>query len=499
MPRLSPIGAKRGMIKKFTLRLLGASLLAVACAGHAPSVIAEPAAQDSSSGTTTYFTPPDKAATPSGAPATTAAIPTSSDPPKAAQPAESAVPPKTEAPASTAAPASNAAVTPPASETLPAPAAASTSNPATSAPPTSTAIVTPPANEAPAAVPAPSADTQPASTPQATPASPPADTAQQPKAAEPTPVVAAPPPPPPVSPIVEAARAKLSDKSLAGRNNTADDVAAARDYYNAHVEPLWVKDGAFTHKARQIIETLKGADDWGLDSSDFVIPPIDNGAAAEGAAEAQLTLSALKYGRFARGGRLDPVSLSNILDMKPPVKDARSVMRDIANASDPGAYLRGLNPKHVGFERLRQALLKARGGQDAEAPVDPALLVKLPDGKSLKRGSKDAQVSLLRQRLKIPADDPADDNVYDDKVAAAVQDVQRDNGLKANGVLTNRVRIILNSAGLPKRSDPSRSVDRLIANMERWRWLPVDLGKFYVMNNIPEFTSEIWKDDRIEL
>ncbi len=98
-----------------------------------------------------------------------------------------------------------------------------------------------------------------------------------------------------------------------------------------------------------------------LDSSDFVIPPIDNGAAAEGAAEAQLTLSALKYGRFARGGRLDPVSLSNILDMKPPVKDARSVMRDLANASDPGAYLRGLNPKHVGFERLRQALLKARG------------------------------------------------------------------------------------------------------------------------------------------
>ena len=35
--------------------------------------------------------------------------------------------------------------------------------------------------------------------------------------------------------------------------------------------------------------------------------------------------------------------------------------------------------------------------------------------------------------------------------------------------------------------------------MERWRWLPVNLGSFYVMNNIPEFTSEIWKGNELEL
>ena len=463
------------MIKQSALRLVGISVLGVFWAGNVPVAMAEPTTEESPSGTTTYFAPSNapSADRPMTAPATTAAIPKPSDPPKTVLPDAAAVPPKASAPASTAAVA-------PATQPQPAPAA--DSKPADT-PSTSTAVVAPP-------------DAKPADASSPPPAQ---DTAQQRKPAETTPAVAA-PQPPPVSPIVEAARAKLSDKSLTGRSNTSEDVAAARDYYESHNEPLWVKDGAFTHKAKEVIETLRTADDWGLESSDFVIPPVGSGASAEGSAEAQLTLSALKYARFARGGRLDPVSLSNILDLKPPVKDAKSVMRELASASAPGAFLRGLNPKHIGFERLRQALLKARGGQQGdEEQVDPALLVKLPNGRLLKRGVKDDQVSLLRQRLKIPADDPADERVYDDQLVAAVRDIQRDNGLKANGVLSNRVRAVLNKAGQPKKVDSSRYIDRLIVNMERWRWLPANLGPFYVMNNIPEFTSEIWKDNRIEL
>ena len=132
------------------------------------------------------------------------------------------------------------------------------------------------------------------------------------------------------------------------------------------------------------------------------MPELASGAApdVQGAAEAQLTLAALKYARFARGGRLDPVSLSNILDMKPPVKDPKAVMSELAGASEPAAYLRGLNPKHAGFEKLRQALLKARGPKQEEEAVDPALLVKLPNGKQLEaRCRKTTRSSLLRQRL----------------------------------------------------------------------------------------------------
>jgi len=33
-----------------------------------------------------------------------------------------------------------------------------------------------------------------------------------------------------------------------------------------------------------------------------------------------------------------------------------------------------------------------------------------------------------------------------------------------------------------------QQVERIITNMERWRWLPRDLGKTYVMVNIPDYT-----------
>ena len=116
------------------------------------------------------------------------------------------------------------------------------------------------------------------------------------------------------------------------------------------------------------------------------MPPISRRGLASGATRKRRpqrrrssTLAAFKYARFARGGRLDPVALSNILDMKPPVKDAKTVRYGAgARCTDPAAYLRGINPKHVGFEQLRQALLKARGPRQEEEAIDPALLVNLP-------------------------------------------------------------------------------------------------------------------------
>jgi len=37
----------------------------------------------------------------------------------------------------------------------------------------------------------------------------------------------------------------------------------------------------------------------------------------------------------------------------------------------------------------------------------------------------------------------------------------------------------------------------VLANLERWRWLPRDLGKTYVMINIPDFTLEVVRDNSL--
>ncbi len=300
---------------------------------------------------------------------------------------------------------------------------------------------------------------------------------------------------PVASPVIEAVHKLLADKAFVSKANS-DDAAALVSFYASRAEALWIANGAFTDKANTVMAEIKKADDWGLNASDFELPQLASGADAnlQGDAEVKLSYATLKYARYARGGRVEPLALSNILDMKPPLKDPKAVLQDLSDSAAPGTYLSGLNPKHAEFEKLRQALLKARGPQAPIEDIDEALKIKLPgDGKTLKLGTEHDDVVLLRKRLKLNLSENANGRYYDDKIEAAIKSYQTENGIKANGQLNIKTRIALNREGEPKKSDPKRDLDRLIVNMERWRWLPEDMGPFYVINNIPEFASRVMK------
>jgi murein L,D-transpeptidase YcbB/YkuD len=44
-----------------------------------------------------------------------------------------------------------------------------------------------------------------------------------------------------------------------------------------------------------------------------------------------------------------------------------------------------------------------------------------------------------------------------------------------------------------KKAGSDSDVQRLIINMERWRWMPRELGSTYVWNNVPEFNARVIK------
>ncbi|MGQ0456225.1 MAG: L,D-transpeptidase family protein [Hyphomicrobium sp.] len=302
---------------------------------------------------------------------------------------------------------------------------------------------------------------------------------------------------PPPSPIAMAINAALDDKATTAKAHS-DDVAAVKAFYASRAEYVFASASGWTERAKAIISEMSKAADWGLDATAFTTPDLAAGAdvTAQGAAEAKLALAALKYARHARGGRFDPRSVSNILDVSGEIKDPAAVIAELTQSATPDAVLRDLHPKHKEFEALRQALLKARGPATAtiEPEIDPALKVKLPEGnqKSLKPGVEHDDVVLLRQRLKVASASGGNDRLYDTAVEAAVAAFQSANELKANGVVNNRTRRALNSEGEPKKTvDASRDVDQLIVNMERWRWLPADMGAIYVWNNIPEYMGRV--------
>jgi L,D-transpeptidase YcbB len=308
---------------------------------------------------------------------------------------------------------------------------------------------------------------------------------------------AAPPAPPivEVDPLVAQVRQQLAG-SLRG-NIAAADRAAVVAFYADRTSLIWVSPSGFMARARHAMAEIAKADEWGLSASAFELPKL---AAAGGAlpaladAEIKLSLAALKYARHARGGRLEPSQVSRNFDQKATLLEPRVVLAATAATETPGDYLRGLHPKHEQFERLRQALLKARSG--GGRPEEKAeTIVRLPDGPILKLGMEHPDVGLLRQRLKL-ASTPGAERIYDAQVQDAVREFQQKNGIQPTGQLTPRTRTALNGVETPRPAFGSE-VQRLVVNMERWRWMSEDMGELHVLDNIPEFQTRVFKKGRL--
>jgi hypothetical protein len=140
---------------------------------------------------------------------------------------------------------------------------------------------------------------------------------------------------------------------------------------------------------------------------------------------------------------------------------------------------------------LRQAA-RPRAPAAAEPPRAAGADVKLPSGPRIKPGQSHPQVALLRQRLGV-ANDGASAQSLDESLAAALRQFQESKGIEPDGALNNVTRTALNGVARPAAGE---STQRILVNMERWRWLPEDLGQIYVWDNIPEYRMRVMKADK---
>lgn len=430
----------------------------------------------------------------------------------AVEPAAAAVEPPQAAAAETPAvagqePQAAAAETPAAGQQAP-PAAASEL--ASEAPPAETAPAADPAAPAAAAeggappapaVPAAAAETAPAPVPpaaaEAAPAAPPgpavpaaaAGTAPATPAAG---LAATPAPVAELDPVIAEVRQQLGASRLT--DATAEERAALTAFYAEKKAPVWVSAAGFTARASHAIAEIAQADDWGLEAKAFSLPTQPAGDAAPAAladAEIKLSVAVLKYARYARGGRLEPSRVSRNFDQQLSLREPKVVLATVAGLETPGSYLRALHPKHPQFGLLRQALLKLRAGA---AKREAETVVQLPRGPSLKLGVDHPDVALLRKRLKIDA--PAgSESLFDEQLDAAVKDYQRQAGLHVDGVVGPGTRASLN--GTDRSNVFGTDEQRLIVNMERWRWMPEDMGAMHVWDNVPEFQARVVKNGRV--
>jgi murein L,D-transpeptidase YcbB/YkuD len=355
-------------------------------------------------------------------------------------------------------------------------------------------VATTPAPEAPKSE---TAKTEPANTEPAK-----ADTATATPAAPAAPAAAA----PAAEPVKAASNVPAADQPVADKLkdiigaktsryfDRKNERAAIEKFYAARdFAPVWTQSGSPTAAAKGVIARLKDAASDGLNPADYPLPDFAAATTPDALADAELKLTAsmFDYARHAQSGRMHWSQVSgDILYPEHPV-DPNEVLAKVTTAADASAALDSYNPPHKLYKELKAKLAELRG--QGNGPV-----IEIADGPALKytRASKkraeivveDPRVPQLRAKLGLAEN--AGDTRYDAAVAEAVRKFQSGAEMKPTGILDDKTVKALNT---PKRD---KQIDVVVVNMERWRWLPRDLGApslgdAYVILNIPDFTLKV--------
>jgi murein L,D-transpeptidase YcbB/YkuD len=356
-----------------------------------------------------------------------------------------------------------------------------------SAPPPSAKLDTPTDSKPADVATAPAADTK------ITPTAPAPAMAAAPLAA-PEPAKAASNVAPADQPVAEKLKDALAAKTLRYFDRRGERAAVEKFYGSRDYAPLWTQNGGLTENARGAIARLKDAAADGLNAADYPVPDFTSATSPEALAEAdlKLTSSVLDYARQAQSGRMHWSQVSGDIQYPEHPTDPTEVLTNVTAAKDASIALDSYNPPQKLYKALKAKLAELRGEGDVA-------MIRIGDGPVLKytrAGKKQPATEVMQDprvpqlRTKLGVTENPDDNHYDAKVADAVQRFQESVDIKATGVLDERTVNALNS---PKRD---KQVDTVLVNMERWRWLPRDLGApslgdAYVILNIPDYTLKV--------
>ena len=192
-------------------------------------------------------------------------------------------------------------------------------------------------------------------------------------------------------------------------------------------------------------------------------------------------------------GRVEPQDVQGdhlvYLERKP--LDAQSLLAAVGQQAIED-LLAELTPQHEEYERLQQALIRHL------EQMESGEFTQLQGSGVVRTDDVSPEVKPLVNRLReagleLPDQDKPDDEwVYTEAIADAVSELQRRAGLAEDGLLGDNTRAYLNQG-----MDHRRKV--LAANLDRWRWLPRDLGNEYILVNIPDYQLRAFKNDELHM
>ena len=250
-------------------------------------------------------------------------------------------------------------------------------------------------------------------------------------------------------------------------------------YSSLQYRPLWVNPLGPIPKAVQWRNFLQTADQEGLEPTRYHPVAIAEHWQSEdpwelASLDILLTDAFLRYSVDVSHGHLEPGDVDALWNIPRTKPDPLELLRSTLVKADFDAAVRELAPPHRGYQRLRHALAQYQelARQGGWPPID--------SGPWLEYGIANPEVAFLRKRLMNVGDlqlrPVRDELIFDRALKHAVERFQVRHGVKMDGIVGPATRAAMN---VPV----SKRIEQIKLNMDRWRWLPRELGKRYIMVN----------------
>jgi murein L,D-transpeptidase YcbB/YkuD len=317
-----------------------------------------------------------------------------------------------------------------------------------------------------------------------------------------------------ISPVERILREKTLQKRLIAIEATDGETAiegiltpdlvhlfyAWRDF-----RPAWVEEKQISSQVRPLLLSLKNIETEGLEPSDYHLSKIEDQSRSiekglkkrrplppEMLADFDLlcTDAFLTSAGHLAHGKVDPETY-RVAWQGACLDDGLIGLLENALAENRVAEeLAGVAPKHPFYQNLKTGLASYR---------ELARRTKwkpLPEGLNLESGATGKEVKEVGKRLLALGDFDRKQGKpgrnFDEILEAAIRRFQGRHGLDASG--------ILNAATLAAFNIPLEERRRQIeANLERWRWLPHDLGDRFIYVNVANFELEALEGSRKDM
>ena len=279
-------------------------------------------------------------------------------------------------------------------------------------------------------------------------------------------------------------------------------VALPRFYTNRVFRGAWVDDKGLKPQAAEFVNAILGAGAEGLNPQDYhldkiieLLGTIKRSEKGYRLPDAQvltdvdllLTDAFLIMGSHFSSGRVNPESIDPEWVANRRGMDMASILENALESNQIAKSMNNLVPAQSGYFGLRDALSRYR------ERAEKGGWGKIPEGPKLQIGDRGERIKALRDRLiatgELNSSYGHDYDIFDEELENAVKMFQHRNGLEVDGIVGAASTAVLNVSVEDR-------INQIRVNMERWRWLPEDLGQRHVIVNIANFILNVSENNK---